>query len=105
MIREVTAASSSSAWPVAIATLIIGVLAFVGAAVGVGQKWRADRREHWWARTQWGLEQLSFGEDARTIGLVLLARQLDSHLATREDAEMLQQVGELVLEELREERA
>lgn len=75
------------------ATLSAGLLAFVGVMLGVAQKWRADRREHWWLRTQWALERLEHPPPARDIGIVVLGHQLKSHLATADDVRLLPDMG------------
>jgi hypothetical protein len=79
--------------------LIVGSLAFIAAVLGVAQKWRADRREQWWSRTQWALDQLAGDEDARTVGLLVLGHQADSRLADEEDWKMLDAVADLILTE------
>lgn len=83
----------------AIVTLLVGIVAFAVAVIGVGQKWRADRRDHWWNRTQWALGELSKGEEARTIAIEVLSSQLDSRLVTARDEELLDRVMDVVLAE------
>jgi hypothetical protein len=79
----------------AIVTLFVGIVAILG----VGQKWRADRRDHWWNRTQWALGQLRNGEEARTIAIEILDSQVDSRLATAADEDLLDRVMDLVLDD------
>ena len=69
----------------------------MGVVLGVWQKWRADRRDQWWKRTQWAMERLDASEEARTIALVMLWRLADSRLASREDQRMLDDVADVVL--------
>src|SRR4051794_14757122 len=92
---------SPNPWPPTIAAILVGGLAFLGAAIGIAQKWRHDRREAWWDRTQWALSQLSGTDEARTVALVVLSALVGSRLATAEDAAMLEQVGFAILEEPR----
>ena len=80
-----------------LATFVVGCIAFGGVVLGVAQKWRSDRREHWWKRTQWALEQLEKGPEARTLGLIVLERQLDSRLANEEDFRMANDIADIVL--------
>jgi hypothetical protein len=77
----------------------VGGLAFLAAAIGVAQKWRNDRRESWWDRTEWALAQLEGTEQARTVALLVLAELVTSKLATKEEAHMLEQIGLAVLNE------
>lgn len=92
------AAGSANLWPPAIATMVVGGLAFLAASFGVAQKWRNDRRESWWDRTVWALAQLGGTEQARTVGLLVLTELVTSKLATKEEARMLEQIGLAVLD-------
>jgi hypothetical protein len=95
----VGAADSGSTVFTGVVALIVGALAFAAASAGVMQKWRADRREHWWARTQWAFDKLADDEESRTIGLLVLVRQATSRLADEEDWKMLEDIADLALDE------
>jgi hypothetical protein len=78
------------------AALIVAAVAFLGVRLGVAQKWRSDRREHWWSRTQWALEQLSLGEERRIIELLVLASQLTSSIAADDDRALVFGIASMV---------
>ena len=95
---DAVAGSTGSGWTAAnIVALVVGVVAFVGVVLGVRQRWRADRRDQWWKRTQWAIERLGEGGEARIIGLVILWRLVDSRLATGDDQRMLEDVADVDL--------
>lgn len=72
----------------------LGALAvLLGAGLTVRQRYRADRKEQWWVRTQWGLDLVVSGdEDKLVLGLEVLAQQAVAHVADREDAAFIDQV-------------
>jgi hypothetical protein len=76
-------------------TLIVGGLATVGVLVTWQQKNRADRRSEWWRRATWALER-TFNEDVRqaTLGWAMLAKLVESPLATKDDSDIVQVVAE-----------
>jgi hypothetical protein len=92
--------TTSTGWTAAnTVALIVAAIAFAGVVVGVLQKWSTDRREQWWNRTQWALEQLEKGEEARTCALLVLASQLDSKQATEDDRSLMDDISSIVLSE------
>lgn len=85
--------------PSEVALLVAGI-AIVGTGASVVQKRFADRRDAWWARTQWALERiLAAGDDdmERAIALVLITSLQKSGLATREERKMLDEVADAML--------
>lgn len=65
----------------------------LGAGVTVFQRYRADRKEQWWKRTQWALELiLRPEEDANVLGLDVLTQQVTAKVADREDAAVVRDV-------------
>lgn len=83
--------------------LAVAGIALVGTAVTVAQKRYADRRDAWWARTQWALDHIltaSSDDDddlEQAIGLVVLTALQDSGLATGEERDMLEHVADALL--------
>jgi hypothetical protein len=52
-----------------LATLIAALVALVGVGVTVVQRWRADRRDAWWARAQWAIDKsYSTDPEQREVG-------------------------------------
>jgi hypothetical protein len=86
-------------------TLIVGSFATIGALATWQQRYQADRRSEWWRRTQWAIERtFSNNETEGVLGWNLLAAQVGSSLATRDDADVVQVVAEhAALSEEREE--
>lgn len=88
--------------------LIVAGIALLGTAVTVGQKRLADRRDAWWARTQWALEHVltpqDDGDTERTVGLLMLITLQGSRLATDEERDMLEQVADALLPPAPDER-
>jgi hypothetical protein len=82
-------------------TLIVAGIALLGTAATVTQKRLADRRDAWWARTQWALERIIAAEDdddiQRTMALVMLTALQSSRLATDEERHMLDKVADVML--------
>lgn len=80
--------------------LIVAAIALLGTAATVIQKRLTDRRDAWWARTQWALERV-LGQDSddtsRTVALVILIGLQGSRLATAEERDMLEQVADALL--------
>jgi hypothetical protein len=76
-------------------------VALIGTAATVFQKRLTDRREAWWARTQWALKHILADQGSddtnRTVGLLMLTALQRSVLATREERRMLDQVADAVL--------
>lgn len=84
-----------------VATGIAAVVALVVGIATVVQRSRADRRDQWWKRTQWALEQSTSHDDARAaVGFAVLARLGRSKLAGKEEAQMLEAAWVSVLDEI-----
>jgi steroid 5-alpha reductase family enzyme len=81
--------------------LVVAGLALLGTAATVAQKRFTDRRDAWWARTQWALERIlaaqSDDDTERTIGLAILTALQGSRLATDEERRMLEEVADVLL--------
>ncbi|OMC43614.1 hypothetical protein A5744_00855 [Mycobacterium sp. IS-1264] len=90
-------ASAVSTW----GPLIVGVLAAIGASLGVFvtllQKNRSDNRSEWWRRTTWAFERTFSVNDAEaTLGWKVLGTLMRSTLATSDDSEIVQVIAEQV---------
>lgn len=74
------------------------LLVLLGAGATIRQRYRADRRDQWWRRTQWALELVVSGdEDAVVLGLQVLEQQVEARTADAEDATFIAEVlGPLV---------
>lgn len=81
--------------------LIVAGIALVGTAATVIQKRWADRREAWWGRTQWALEQIFADQGSddtqRTVGILMLDTLQHSVLATSDDRDMIEQIADVLL--------
>lgn len=78
-------------------TLIVGGIAAVGVIVTWQQKHRADRRSEWWRRTTWAFERTFSTKSAeRELGWTMLRTLVGSTLATKDDSDIVQVVGEQV---------
>lgn len=68
----------------------IGSLAFVGAMLSLAQKARNDRKDAWWKRAQWAMDQ-AFSPDAgrRETGFLALTILGKNERATGEDKKLL----------------
>lgn len=84
--------------------LVVAGVALAGTAVTVAQKRYADRRDAWWARSQWALDHIlaAPGDDdaddtERTIGIEVLTALQYSRLATSEERRMLEKVSDALL--------
>ncbi len=52
------------------------ILVLLGAGLTIRQRYRADRKDQWWKRTQWAFDLLLTGEEDREVlGLLVLAQQ------------------------------
>ena len=78
----------------AFAPLLAAVIAGWIAWRTLAQRRGADRRDHWWKRTQWANELAMDRDLSRAIvGLVALKHLAASDLCTDEDYEMLDKIG------------
>lgn len=85
-------------------TLIIGLIATIGVLVTWRQKNTADRRSEWWRRLAWAYER-AFGDDPaeQELGWELINVLVASQLATSDDSDIVQVVGELIARSAGEE--
>ena len=69
-----------------IATGLAAIVALTVGLVAIIQKSRADRRDQWWKRTQWAIEQtFTDDEDRQALGFRVLQVLADSELASPEE--------------------
>ena len=74
-------------------TAVAAVLVLLGAAITVRQRYRADRKDQWWKRTQWALElMLDRDEDRQLLGLQVLDQQTGARVADGEDRRFIVEV-------------
>jgi hypothetical protein len=90
-------ASGASTW----GPLIVGVLAAIGAPVGVfftlQQKGKSDNQSEWWRRTAWAFERTFSADNAEAeLGWNVLATLTRSRLVTSGDSEIIQVIAEHV---------
>ncbi|MDD4865607.1 MAG: hypothetical protein PHQ28_00260 [Mycobacterium sp.] len=75
--------------------LIVGGVAAVGAVVNWYQRNRSDRRSEWWRRTSWAYERtFSDNDEEARVGWEMLRVMVRSRLATQDDSDIVQVVGE-----------
>jgi hypothetical protein len=101
MIVEATAAPTG--WTAAAtASIVVAGITFAGVGIGIWQKWLDDRRQAWWSRAQWALEQLqppdqtvpaSNVQERRKVALDTIAYLAKSKLATDEEAEFFAKIA------------
>jgi hypothetical protein len=76
-------------------TLVVGGLAAIGVIATWQQKNRADRRSEWWRRTAWAFECTFSDDDSHArLGWTMLDTLLRSTLATKDDSDVVQVIGE-----------
>lgn len=76
-------------------TAVAALVVLTGAVVTVLQRRRADRKEQWWKRTQWALDPVRSDDDySQVLGANVLAQQARSRDADREDARLLREAVE-----------
>lgn len=85
-------------------TLIVGLIATIGVLVTWRQKNTADRRSEWWRRMAWAYER-TFSENPaeQELGWDLINVLVASQLATRDDSDIVQVVGEIIARSVEEE--
>lgn len=78
-------------------TLIVGLIAIAGVLITWRQKNTADRRSEWWRRLAWAYER-AFSDDPaeQELGWELINVLVASPLATKDDSDIVQVVGELI---------
>lgn len=84
-----------------IATGLAAVVALIVGLVAVVQKSRADRRDQWWKRAQWAIEQ-TFAADAeqQALGFRVLQVLGDSALASPEELRVFESLTTREIEPL-----
>ncbi|GAA1881370.1 hypothetical protein GCM10009715_29670 [Paeniglutamicibacter psychrophenolicus] len=83
-------------WAAVIAALapIITLLVVLVAYLAYLQRAKADKRDQWWKRAQWGIESALSDDPARQeVGVIVLDNLDRSGLATREDAALFNEVA------------
>jgi len=69
------------------------ILVLLGAGLTIRQRYRADRKDQWWKRTQWAFDLLLTGEEEREVlGLLVLAQQAAAKAADTEDGAFIAEV-------------
>ncbi len=82
-------------WLQPLVTGVAAVVVLAGTAVTVRQRYRADRREQWWGRTQWALDLLVSGDqDQVYLALLVLEQQSGVRVVDADDTAF---IGEVVL--------
>ncbi len=75
------------------------ILVLLGAGLTIRQRYRADRKDQWWKRTQWAFELLLTGEEDREVlGLLVLAQQAAAKAADTEDGAFIAEVVQPVVD-------
>ncbi len=69
------------------------ILVLLGAGVTIRQRYRADRKDQWWKRTQWAFELLlTSDEDREVLGLMVLEQQAAAKAADKEDSAFIAEI-------------
>jgi len=75
------------------------ILVLLGAGLTIRQRYRADRKDQWWKRTQWAFELLLAGdEDREVLGLMVLEQQAAAKAADKEDSAFIAEVVQPVVD-------
>ena len=74
-----------------VATALAAVVALIVGVIAVIQKSRADRRDQWWKRAQWAIEQtFQADNEQKALGFRVLQVLADSQLAAPEELRILE---------------
>ena len=74
-----------------IATALAAVVALTIGVIALLQKSRADRRDQWWKRAQWAIEQtFTDNDEQKALGFRVLQVLADSKLAAPEELRVLE---------------
>ena len=74
-----------------IATALAAVVALIVGIIAVTQKSKADRRDQWWKRAQWAIEQtFKDNEEQQALGFRVLQVLANSDLAAPEEIQILE---------------
>ncbi len=75
------------------------ILVLLGAGLTIRQRYRADRKDQWWKRTQWAFDLLlTSEEDREVLGLLVLAQQAAAKAADTEDGAFIAEVVQPVVD-------
>ncbi len=75
------------------------ILVLLGAGLTIRQRYRADRKDQWWKRTQWAFDLLlTDEEDREVLGLLVLAQQAAAKAADTEDGAFIAEVVQPVVD-------
>lgn len=84
-----------------IATGLAAVVALIVGIIAVTQKSRADRRDQWWKRAQWAIEQtFKDNEEQQALGFRVLQVLGESKLAAPEEIQILESLTTREIEPL-----
>jgi hypothetical protein len=84
-----------------IATALAAVVALIVGIIAVTQKSKADRRDQWWKRAQWAMEQtFKDNEEQQALGFRVLQVLGDSKLAADEELLLLESLTTREIEPL-----
>lgn len=101
-------ASSAQATATLVVAIIAGVGALIAAGVGLINASRSlarVRREQWWQQFQWGVEKaLSHDSDESNVGLAVLNKLVQRKEAREEDNEIALVVADLVTDRTSRQR-
>ncbi|MFI7588343.1 hypothetical protein ACIB24_14840 [Spongisporangium articulatum] len=82
-----------------LAVLTAAIIALLGVGATVRQKSKTDRREQWWKRAEWSLDQIFHTDEARQrVGFAVLLVLADSRLATSEEFALLDAAADVVID-------
>ena len=80
----------------------VAILVLLGAGLTIRQRYRADRKDQWWKRTQWAFELLfTSDEDREVLGLMVLEQQAAAKAADKEDSAFIAEVVQPVVDAIR----
>jgi len=81
---------------------VAAILVLLGAGLTIRQRYRADRKDQWWKRTQWAFELLfTSDEDREVLGLMVLEQQAAAKAADKEDSAFIAEVVQPVVDAIR----
>ena len=84
-----------------IATALAAVVALIVGIIAVTQKSKADRRDQWWKRAQWAIEQtFKDNPEQQALGFRVLQVLGESKLARNEELQLLESLTTREIENL-----
>jgi len=82
-------------WGTLLATAVTALAAIGGVSVATWRQNKRARREEWFRRLQWAEELRSCGDEGRrAVGAAVLESLASSDLATRDDLELVDALGD-----------